>query len=176
MKNYLFRFICCLIALQVLLPTTCLAFSQSELTEIIQDENSLGNMGRFYIPSQDISIRIFSVKDHGDGDAAQNYVDYRDCGAYCISFDSGCGYIADHWNQGFINIKDCEVGCYAYIKTEDEIKIYKCVKNTTGYNKENYIITSEGETLKTIDWADICCFTCNGNWKYIYMVFFKEIQ
>ena len=145
-----------------------------EAYEIVQDNKPLGGVGRLYIPSVGVSVRLYKVNSHNDGERAQKYTDWKDSAAYCSSFDGGCGYIADHWNQGFLVIKDCKVGCYAYIKTQENIFLYRCVKNTFGYNKEKYLCTTEYETLAEIDWADICCYTCNGNWQNIYMIFFKK--
>lgn len=144
--------------------------------QIIQnDVKELGDVGRLYIPSINISVRLYAVKSHNDGERAQKYTDWSDSAAYCSSFDGGCGYIADHYNQGFISIINCQINCLAYIKTRENIFVYRCVKITEGYNMEKYLCTKEGESLKNINWADICCYTCNGNWKNIYMVFFKHL-
>lgn len=155
---------------------TAYAIPLQEIKEVVSNDYSLGNEGRLFIPSQGVTIKLYSVKSHGDGNNAKYYVDNSDSGAYCLSFDGGCGYIADHWNQGFINIKNCQIGDYAYIKTENELRCFQCVKNTNGYNRETYLITEDGETLKNIDWADFCCYTCNGYWENVFMVFFKEIK
>lgn len=146
-----------------------------EQQAILNDDLPFGNAGRFYIPSVDISVRLYSVASHHDGENAQKYTDWHDSAAYCASFDGGCGYIADHWNQGFLDIRDCEIGCRAYIETENGIQAYKCVKNTLGHNRQTYLETNEGESLAQIDWADICCYTCRNGWEDIYMVFFKKI-
>lgn len=134
----------------------------------------LGDSGRLYIPSVDVSVALYD--SHVGGSYVQWIVDNWDSAAWCESFKGGCGYIADHWNQGFINIKECNTGDFAYIKTRDDVRIFECIANTNGYNIEDSIVTYEGEDLRDIDWADFCCYTCNGNWRNIIMVFFKEVE
>lgn len=139
---------------------------------IINLSDTIGDIGRFYIPAVNVNVRVYETAEVGS--YAQQVVDKKDSAAWCLSFYGGCGYIADHWNQGFINIKDCQEGDYAYVLTANSVIAYECVKVTTGYNKSKYLITKDGENLKNIDWADFCCYTCDGNWQNIIMVFFKE--
>lgn len=129
--------------------------------------------GRLYIPSVDINVQLYETVN-GDH-KAQDYVDAQDSAAYRISHKGGCGFIADHYNQGFIKIKKCKVGCYCYIISKNDIEIYKCMKVISGRNDGNNLYTADGERLSDIDYADFACYTCDGNWQNVYMVFFKRI-
>ena len=133
---------------------------------------SPGAYGRLYIPSVGISVQLYETVN-GDH-KAQGYVDAWDSAAYRISHKGGCGFIADHYNQGFIDIKNCEVGCFCYIISENGVEVFKCVKTTNGRNDGSNLYTADGEKLSDIDYADFACYTCDGNWQNVYMVFFKR--
>ena len=79
-------------------------------------EESLGDYGRLYIPEVGVDVAVYSTSEYNI-DCAQAVCDRQDSAAYCANFNGGhISYIADHWNQGFINIKYCQVGTEAFIK------------------------------------------------------------
>lgn len=141
------------------------------LYEIKTDQAVLGDLGRLYIPSVYIKVRLFQVKA-GDG-RAQYVTDAIDSAAYNVSYHGVCGFIADHWNQGFIALKKVTFNDKAYIKTNNSIKIYKCVKICYGSNNGKNLTTYNGEEMGLIHWADFCCYTCDRHWTHVYMCFFK---
>lgn len=141
---------------------------------ILLDNQPLGDAGRLYIPSVNISVRVYDSP--ATGKVAQQLVDNWDSAAWCKSFKGGCGYIADHWNHAFGALKYCVEGDMAYIKTDAAIEAYQCVKVVVGDNKGKFLITDEGERLEDIQWADFCAYTCKNGWQEIYMAFFKRID
>lgn len=97
--------------LSILILTLILSFGFAEEDAIHAIETDLVNhtfsencYGRFYIPSVDTNVALYTTVN-GDH-RSQDIVDAKDSAAYRISHHDGCGFIADHWNQGFIAIKD----------------------------------------------------------------------
>jgi len=169
MKKFL-KILCMFIIIFLLIPASGDTVSD-DIYNIKHTAAVMGNAGHFYIPSVDIDVPLYKYTVDGH----QKVVDAENSAVYCESFNGGCGYIADHAFQGFDKIKNAKIGCYAYIRTENEIKIYQCVEIAYGRN-EIYDIATYGEQYLTkIYWADFCCYTCNDkNGVEITMLFFRE--
>ena len=150
-------------------------------TQYIDQYNAVKNdtagvygYGRLYIPSVNVSVSLYETV-YGDG-RGQDLVDGWDSAAYRISHLGGAGFIGDHWNQGFDNIKKCKVGDFCFIKRKNgEILTYRCVKTIDGTSDGDDLYTEDGERLSKIKWADFACYTCNGHWTIVYLVFFKRV-
>lgn len=135
-------------------------------------DGSFGNYGRFYIPAVGVEVGL-NYYDWHDGDYGQALVDAKDSAGATHLMD-GSLVVMDHWNQGFINIKDLKEGDAAFIKKEDgTIICYTCSKVTTGYNTGECLYDSQWVPCTSFD-CDLYCYTCNGNWQNIYLVFFDE--
>lgn len=167
------KIICLILILLIISPFVSVSADFiSEKEAILAGTSKMGSYGRFYIPSVKIDVALYLT---GQGDSAQTIVDRVDSAAYNTSFFGGCGFIADHYNQGFIEIKKCKIGCYAYIKTPDNsLEVYECVDAMSGTNTGDDLLTKDKVSISEVDWADFCCYTCDGNWRNIYMVFFKK--
>lgn len=143
-----------------------------EMHIIRHDNKKLGSAGHFYIPSVDIEVPIYSELN-------EEVVDAKNSAVYCESFNEKCrcGFIVDHASQGFNKIKQCKLGCYAYIKTKEEIKVFECIEIAYGKNLNDDLLSIGNQYLTDINWADICCYTCNDlEGINIIMIFFKEIK
>ena len=144
---------------------------------IISNDNvDLGDAGYFYIPSVEIGVSLY-YKLRGK-DNFQKIVDAKNSALYLPSCrESGCGYIVDHASQGFDKIKECKLGNYAYIKTEEDIRVFKCIEITYGENLCNDLLTIGHQYLTDVGWAELCCYTCSDSTQVnIIMLFFKEIK
>ena len=172
------KFIITLIALLILLfiPAESITIAKdptmaSEMFKINHSATILGDAGHFYIPSVELDVPIYYYKEEH-----QAIVDAEYSAIYRKSFNGGCGYIADHASQGFNKIYQCKIGNYAYIRTEKEIRVFKCIDIIYGYNKKYDLLTYARQYVSNIHWADLCCYTCNDEEGVnITMVFFKEI-
>lgn len=148
-------------------------------TDLINHTFSENCYGRFYIPSVDINVALYTTVN-GDH-RSQDIVDAQDSAAYRISHHGGCGFIADHWNQGFINIKNVEIGDYSYVykRETNDIITYECIYSCYGSNDGDEIYfqyNDEYTCMQKVDWADFVVYTCNGNWTNVYMRFFAQID
>lgn len=130
-------------------------------------------VGRLIIPSADINVAVFI---HGDGkDAAeirQNVCDAED--SAILYNDSVGNVIADHNNQGFINLPQVKLGDRAYIVAGDVIVTLECDLVTDGIN------TGEGITDLENRWVsaeeDYTLYTCGEDWVNIKIAGFKEVD
>ena len=104
----------------------------TELLEVQEDQGRLGDYGRLIIPEVGVNVALFYADDNLDNQA-QVLTDAQDSAVFMPWVDDQY-MIADHWTQGFINIKDCREGTRAYIKKEDCIEMYVCTEMTTGNN------------------------------------------
>ena len=122
-----------------------------------------GAVGRWVISSQNINVACYESME-------QSVCDAKDSACY---FKLGSQMvIADHWNQGFDGIKKCQPGTTAYMETENGRQNYVCTKIFKGHNTGG--LTDE-EYNPIDDWnpGGITCYTCNGNWRNIVIVFFQ---
>ncbi|MBO7710105.1 MAG: hypothetical protein J6S83_06530 [Lachnospiraceae bacterium] len=112
--------------------------SFSELLEVMDDQGAAGDYGRLYIPEVGISVALNYAENNIDDDA-QRITDEWDSAVY-MPWTRRQDMIADHWTQGFLNIRDCREGTRAYIKKEDRILTYVCTESTVGHNMMNYFL------------------------------------
>ena len=112
--------------------------SFSELLEVMDDQSRTGDYGRLYIPEVGVSVALFYAEDNIDYDA-QRITDDWDSAVF-MPWTKWQDMIADHWTQGFLNIRDCREGTRAYIKKEDRILTYVCTESTVGHNMMNYFL------------------------------------
>lgn len=145
-----------------------------EYQEIFEDWDSFGDVGRFYIPSVGVDVAVYYVPMGGNSGWAQSVTDAEDS-AVMQNFSASAPYIADHWNQGFLAIKDCQVGDRAYLKHQDgTIEEYECKGVFTGHNLEYDLVLDDGTSLDNVA-MDLYCYTCNGNWQNIYITIFDRV-
>ena len=129
--------------------------------------NNQSHVGRFYIPTVSIDVAIYDSWKQG----------------VCDKKDSACFFqygaqrvIADHWNQGFDNIKQCKVGDAACIINGEKIERFICYAKFSGHNTDDGTLTdSEYKDIWDMNKDGITCYTCNGNWRNIVIVMFKKI-
>lgn len=127
-------------------------------------ENKVGTLS---IPDVGIEVDIFDTN-------SQKVVDKKNSAAI-FAYSNTC-LIADHWNQGFISIKDCKEGTKAFIKTEGNTFEFICTSVTQGHNTGKKL-TDNNYTEYESDFNvnGITCYTCNGNWKNVWIVTFTPI-
>ena len=130
-------------------------------------------IGRLIIPDADINVAVFI---HGEGaDAAeirQNVCDNEDS---AILYSDGVGnIIADHNNQGFINLPNVRLGDRAYIVAGDCIITLECDLVTDGINTGNGITDTEGNWVSADE--DFTFYTCGEDWVNVKIAGFKELE
>ena len=130
-------------------------------------------VGRLIIPNADINVAVFI---HGEGaDAAtvrQNVCDAMDS---AILYSDGVGnIIADHNNQGFINLPLVEKGDKAYIVAGDCILTLECDLVTDGINTGEGITDTEGNWVSAEE--DFTFYTCGEDWVNVKIAGFKEVD
>ena len=130
-------------------------------------------IGRLIIPSADIDVAVFI---HGEGaDAAEIRQNVCDAEDSAIHYSDGVGnVIADHNNQGFINLPKVKLGDKAFLVAGDCILTLECDLVTDGIN------TGEGITDKDGNWItaneDFTFYTCGEDWVNIKIAGFKEVD
>lgn len=145
------------------------------INEEIWEEKHMRNwmIGRLIIPDADINVAVFI---HGEGaDAAeirQNVCDGEDS---AILYSDGVGnIIADHNNQGFINLPNVRLGDRAYIVAGDCIITLECDLVTDGINTGNGITDTEGNWVSANE--DFTFYTCGEDWVNVKIAGFKELE
>jgi hypothetical protein len=145
------------------------------INEDIWEEKHMRNwmIGRLIIPDADINVAVFI---HGNGaDAAeirQNVCDNEDS---AILYSDGVGnIIADHNNQGFINLPNVRLGDRAYIVAGDCIITLECDLVTDGINTSQGITDTNGKWVSADE--DFTFYTCGEDWVNIKIAGFKEVQ
>lgn len=146
---------------------------QDEYLSIINDDGRLGNMGRLYIPSADISVALFYFTSTQP--EAQAKCDEWDAAVF-VPWHDGQPYIGDHSNQEFATLRYCSPGDYAYIKTSDSITKFQCIEATEGYNLDYDLIRWDNVKFEDLTDSDFIAYTCNGNWQNILIARFKQIE
>lgn len=130
-------------------------------------------VGRLIIPEADINVAVFI---HGDGaDAAEIRQNVCDAEDSAILYSDGVGnIIADHNNQGFVNLPKVKLGDRAYLVAGDCILTLECDLVTDGIN------TGEGITDKDGKWVsadeDFTFYTCGEDWVNVKIAGFKELD
>lgn len=142
----------------------------SELEYVMNDTAPLGNAGRLYVPSANISVRLSqtfrSSSDPMSMVELQRFTDEVDNAAYADFHDEW--WIGDHWNQTFANLKYVNVGAKVYIKTWSGIQQYVCFEAGTGTNPGDGNLYCNGHDCKHYNKGGIIMYTCQGsNWHNI---------
>ena len=101
---------------------------------------------------------------------ADNAVDNIETAAYLMYGTSPV--IADHNNQSFSTLKDCSIGMKAFIKYENSVEIYECIKVDIGRNDHRYIYDGDGNNAYEYDSNILSLYTCRDNWANIYLIKF----
>lgn len=130
-------------------------------------------VGRLIIPEADINVAMFI---HGEGSTAaevrQNVCDGEDS---AILYNDGVGnVVADHNNQGFVNLPKVEVGDKAYIVAGDVIVTLECDLVCDGTNTGEGILDDKGRWVTAEE--DYVFYTCGEDWVNIKIAGFKEVD
>ena len=123
-----------------------------------------GMIGRWQMPSVGIDVALFNS-------GSQETVDNVDSAAY---FRFGTMYtIADHSNQKFKVLNKCEVGDKAFIDNGLEKVEYVCTAKFKGHNTTKDLTDENYNTIKYSNEGGITCYTCDGGWQNIWVLFFQ---
>lgn len=131
----------------------------STIEEINQTTDSLGTIGRIYLPSISHSVRVFDANVvYNQEYNAQTIVDNVDSAAY---FPIGKkNVIGDHNYQGFSKIINLNSGDYLYLKKIDgTINVYQMTNKFIGKNISTDITDLNGVSIQEMD-SDIILYTC----------------
>ena len=121
-------------------------------------------VGKFSIPSVGLSVNCYAS-------SSQATVDASNSAAYFYLQEHLV--IADHVNQGFNKIKSCREGTVAYVPYGSGTVEYECVSVMQGINTGTGLTTTDGRDIRNVYPGTVMCYTCNGSWQNITMVFFK---
>lgn len=137
------------------------------VTEPPSDEKEYPDdyLGRFKIPSVGVNVACYKS-------AAQSVVDAKDSAAYFYS--SGHAIIADHVDQGFSAIKSCVKWTSAKLETPNGTRYYTCVGKINGHNTGVELTDSNYNSIKDLYPGALVCYTCNGSWQNVVIVFFSD--
>lgn len=130
-------------------------------------------IGRLIIPEADIDVALFI---HGLGkDAAEIRQNVCDAEDSAILYSDGVGnIIADHNNQGFINLPNVKLGDRAYILAGDCIVTLECDLVTDGINTGEGVTDTEGKWISADE--DFTLYTCGEDWVNVKIAGFKEVE
>ena len=120
-------------------------------------------VGRFSVPDLGVNVACYDSME-------QSVVDAPDSAA-CFLLD-GHTVIGDHVNQGFSALKSCSVGTQARLDTSTGVTIYTCVDVIQGHNTGTDLTDASYETIAGRYPDGLVCYTCNGNWQDVTIVFF----
>lgn len=129
--------------------------------------------GRLLIPDAGIDVALFSDGE-GDDEALirQNICDAEDSAAI---YPVGDGIvIADHNNQGFINLGQVKAGDRAYILRGDSILSLECELAIDGHNTGEGLTDADGNPFTAV--SEYMCYTCDDSWTNIKIVGFRVID
>ena len=133
---------------------------------------AFGAGGRLY--SEDIGIDVevkyydmFS-KENSNAEA-QRIVDGPDT-AIWMDYHINTIVIGDHYNQGFEAIKQSVPGeTTLYMTSEDGTQKYICQNVQKGHNDGETILAEDGTDLLVADPGGLLLYTCDGNWRNIFI-------
>ena len=153
-------------------------YDSSEQFDPTEYSSSVGDMGRLVIPSLDVNVALYcgTESDGTVGDYAQRLANAQDSAAVILG--PGNLIIADHWNQGFDNIKRAIIGeTLAYIVYGDgSYSTYRCVGvDSNGINDGQTVWTSSGIDIYYGYYEYLTTYTCNENWQHVTIVSWEEI-
>lgn len=147
--------------------------AQESVTPVVNEkvkkekEQRPGMVGRWLIPDVGVDVAAFASSTQATADA-------KDSACYFPFGDMIV--VGDHWNQGFEAIKKCVVGTKAYLDIGAELKEYICVASFEGHNRVTEMTDNKNKSLNYGANTDgITCYTCNGNWQDIWIVFFQPV-
>ena len=143
-----------------------------EYNMVLNDSGTVGDFGRFYIPSVNINVAVYTFYDFY---SAQCKCDEWDA-AVLSAWHGPANVIADHSNQEFATLGQCKVGDRAYVKNSYGITQYECIEATTGYNLDTSLVRWDYVSFDDFTDCDIIAYTCNGNWQNIWVIRFKKIN
>lgn len=125
-----------------------------------------GMIGRFIVPSADIDVAVFDSM-------SQSVCDAEDSAAM-FSYGSAA-LVADHNDQDFATLKDCDVECYAYLVTADGTQTYICTDVFTGHNTGDELTDEDYNDITYDNPGGLICYTCMENWAHVWIVFFATL-
>lgn len=126
--------------------------------------------GTLYIPDIDLVVPLYSDINMD----SQEIVDSTNSAALLEAFTTN-PVIADHWNQGFNEIKDCRVGSLCYIDYDGNIAWYRCTGvDRDGRNTSYHLLDSHGADACHLGDGTLVMYTCNEIWTHITVVFWEH--
>ena len=130
-------------------------------------EGNYPYFGRWIIQSRGIDVACYLSW-------FQDVVDAEDAAAL---FQLGDQFIiADHSNQDFIKLGQCQPGDLACLETEDGIAIYVCTAVVQGHNEGESISDDAGNSIEYgFNTGGITCYTCKNGWEIINIVRFSPV-
>ena len=146
--------------------------------DVYIDFQSYPLYGRLYIPDVNISVGLGYIGDVYHGLLSQQYVDMQDMAAYLDFQDFGDDsvVIADHKHQGFERIKKCTPGMRAYVKTDDDFRIYECYDIGNGYNDYDNVYDRDGNNIYCNGHDTLSLYTCNADSHHVTIVKFVRVD
>ena len=149
----------------------CYADIADDLRIVKEDTSPLGDAGRLYVPSLDLSVALYEIPEDGSG--AQHVTDAVDSAAYLCNYGPQA-VVADHSHQGFNAIKNSTEETMAYIKTVNAIKMYTFMsKDQNSRNDDEIVWDSNGNSIYDYPGNGITCYTCNQDWRHVTTVRFQ---
>lgn len=122
-------------------------------------------VGALSIPSVGLSVKCYASSSQAVVDAPNSAVYF---------YSQGHLIIGDHVNQGFNKIKSCGAGTIAYIPDGGSGE-YECVAVMSGVNTGYSLTAADGTDIRNLYPGAVVCYTCNGNWQSVTLVFFMPV-
>lgn len=121
-----------------------------------------GTKGRLVLNNFRFSVAVYE-SDQYEGPDAQAIVNATDSAVWFMWFGSQSPIIADHCNQGFDIIKECEPGDICYIIDGDNYQKYVCVGvDPDGINeRDNMYLSSGYNFMRDNDPGFLYMYTCS---------------
>lgn len=144
------------------------------LQEVRTNNDSLGTVGRLYIPTVNLNVGVNYANFYTDENYdAQDVVDREDSAAY---FQYGLKKtIADHNYQGFNKIINLSDGAEAYLKKQDgTIEIYKLNNKFVGRNISEDLIDLSGNSVQNMN-CNLIIYTCYGTGDGIMITLWDQV-
>ena len=132
------------------------------ILKMLDETGRQGTKGRLVFDNTDFSVAIFE-SDQYEGPDAQVIVNATDSAVWFMWFGSQSPIIADHCNQGFDIIKECEPGDICYIIDGDNYQKYACVGvDPDGINeRDNMYLSSGYNFMRDNDPGFLYMYTCS---------------
>ncbi len=141
-------------------------------------ELPMGDIGRLVIPELGINVRVYYAQcyEEEENQAITDLPDTAIWQDYSMEYGSDSQpLLADHWNQGFVNLHYAVPGeTAAYIvQPNGGVKTYRCVKRDYGHNDEHCIFDEDGYLAPRQNRGGICMYTCNGSWQDVIFTYWQ---